>query len=119
MVSKEKKHYREACKECKDNVQQMFTVDEKYVPPPVAVPHPAMSVNTTIRYSFDMAQQVRDFSAITLYCTYLLQVHYLSNPLKPGQKNLHLTPCKCTIFGVSCEGLPRRVMLFYNSVKHL
>ena len=48
MVSKEKKHYREACKECKDNVQQMFTVDEKYVSPPVAVPHPVMSVNTTI-----------------------------------------------------------------------
>ena len=118
MVSKERKHYREACKECKDNMRQMFTVDEKYIPPPVAMPHPAMSVNTTIHYSFDMAQQVRDFSAITLYCTYLLQVHYPSNPLQP-RPIYFLTPCKCTIFSVSCEGLPRQVMLFNNSVKHL
>ena len=112
MVSKERKHYREACKECKDNVQQMFTVDEKCVPPPVAVPHPAMSVNATIHYSFDMAQQVRDFSAITLYCTYLLQVHYLSNPLQPGSIYF-LTPRKCAIFGISCEGLPRQVILCF------
>ena len=84
----------------------MFTIDERYVPPLVAVPHPAMSVNTTIRYSFDMAQQVRDFSAITLYCTYLLQVHYPFNPLQPGPIYF-LTPRKCAIFDVSCEGLPR------------
>ena len=86
-----------------------YTVDEIYTPPPVAVPHPAMSLDTTIHYSFDMAQQVRDFPKINMYFTYLLQVHYPSNPLQPGPIYF-LTPRKCAIFGVSCEGLPRQVI---------
>ena len=50
LVSKERNHYRKSCKECKDNVRSAFTIENNYVP--------AMSRDTTIHYSFDMAQQV-------------------------------------------------------------
>ena len=38
-----------------------------------------------------------------------LQVHYPSDPLQPGPVYF-LTPRKCAIFGVACEGLPRQVI---------
>ena len=39
----------------------------------------------------------------------VLQVHYPSDPLQPGPVYF-LTPRKCAIFGVACEGLPRQVI---------
>ena len=81
-------------------------IENKYVPPP-AVPQQAMSRDTTIHYSFDMAQQV----SMKVYVMLLtvLQVHYPSDPLQPGPVYF-LTPHKCAIFGVACEGLPRQVI---------
>ena len=52
----------------------------------------ACSLNATIHYSFDYAQQV----------------HIPSNPQQPGPIYFK-TPRKCGIFGVICEGLPRQV----------
>ena len=52
----------------------------------------ACSLNATLHYSFDYAQQV----------------HIPSNPLQPGPIYFK-TPRKCGIFGVMCEGLPRQV----------
>ena len=46
----------------------------------------------SMHYSFDYAQQV----------------HLPSNPLQPGPLYF-LVPCKCGLFGVCCEGLPRQV----------
>ena len=65
-----KENTRDACKKCKDNVWMTYTDDENYTPPPVAVPHPAMLLDTTIHYSFAMAQQVRNFPTINMYFTY-------------------------------------------------
>ena len=45
-----------------------------------------------MHYSFDYAQQV----------------HFPSDPLQPGPIHF-LTPCKCSVFGVNCEALPRQV----------
>ena len=52
----------------------------------------ACSLNVTVHYSFDYAQQV----------------HIPSNPMQPGPIYFK-TPRKCGIFGVMCEGLPRQV----------
>ena len=52
----------------------------------------ACSLNATIHYSFDYAQQV----------------HIPSNLQQPGPIYFK-TPRKCGIFGVICEGLPRQV----------
>lgn len=52
----------------------------------------ACSLNATIHYSFDYAQQV----------------HIPSNPMQPGPIYFK-TPRKCGIFGVICEGIPRQV----------
>ena len=52
----------------------------------------ACSLNATVHYSFDYAQQV----------------HIPSNPMQPGPIYFK-TPRKCGIFGVMCEGLPRQV----------
>ena len=50
------------------------------------------SLNKTMHYSFDYAQQV----------------HIPSNPLQPGPIYFK-TPRKCGIFGVMCEGVPNQV----------
>ena len=84
LVTKERMYYREACKKCKDNVQMTFTVEEKYIP-----------------------QQVRDFPTTNLY-RFTIQVII---PLQPGTIYF-LNQRKCTIFGVSCEGLLRQVIYF-------
>ena len=52
----------------------------------------ACSLNVTVHYSFDYAQQV----------------HIPSNPMQPGPIYFK-TPQKCGIFGIICEGLPRQV----------
>ena len=50
------------------------------------------SRNLSVHYSFDYAQQV----------------HYPSNPLQPGPMYF-LTPRKCGVFGISCEGVRQQV----------
>ena len=55
-------------------------------------PNPPCSKPITMHYSFDFAQQV----------------HYPSDPLQPGPIYF-LTPRKCGIFGVCCEGVPQQV----------
>ncbi|XP_072175269.1 uncharacterized protein [Diadema setosum] len=55
-------------------------------------PHPPCSREGEMHYSFDFAQQV----------------HFPSNPLQPGPLYF-LTPRKCGIFGINCEGIPKQV----------
>ena len=52
-----------------------------------------------------------------MYNLPFLQVHYPSDPLQPGPVYF-LTPRKCAVFGVTCEGLPRQV-IFCNAVEPL
>ena len=59
IVTKERKHYRDQCKSSRDNVKSLYMTDSGTCQPPSpgsAIPH--NTVNTTIHYSFDMAQQV-------------------------------------------------------------
>ncbi|MED6279015.1 hypothetical protein CHARACLAT_030169 [Characodon lateralis] len=54
-------------------------------------PSPPSSKKIRMHYSFDFAQQM----------------HFASNPLQPGPMYF-LTPRKCGLFGVSCEGLQKQ-----------
>ena len=73
-------------------VKQYFTIDGVLAVPPAGVAVPMGSGPDTIHYSFDFAQQV----------------HYPHNPLQPGPMYFK-TACKCAVFGVCCEGVPRQV----------
>ncbi|KAG7481875.1 hypothetical protein JOB18_007261 [Solea senegalensis] len=55
-------------------------------------PSPPASKKIRMHYNFDFAQQM----------------HFPSNPLQPGLMYF-LTPRKCGLFGVSCEGLQKQV----------
>ncbi|XP_051263501.1 uncharacterized protein LOC127367569 [Dicentrarchus labrax] len=55
-------------------------------------PSPSASKKIRMHYSFDFAQQI----------------HFPSNPLQSGPM-FFLTPRKCGLFGVSCEGLQKQV----------
>ena len=63
-----------------------------FSPPPPSTSREPCSLQGTVHYSFDMAQQV----------------HYPSNPLQPGPIYF-LTPRKCALFGVCCEAIPRQI----------
>lgn len=78
--------YRNACAEAKTNFEQFEEAIE------LDDLHNARSLDTTIHYSFDFAQQV----------------HIPSNPMQPGPIYFK-TPRKCGIFGVMCEAIPRQV----------
>ena len=67
-------------------------VADAFVPPPPGAKLPPCSNDLVVHYSFDMAQQV----------------HYPHDPLQPDPVYF-LTPRKCAIFGVCCEGLPRQI----------
>lgn len=54
--------------------------------------HEACSLQTTVHYSFDFAQQI----------------HIPSNPMQPGPIYFK-TPRKCGIFSVVCKAIPRQV----------
>ena len=54
--------------------------------------HDPCSLDTTMHYSFDFAQQV----------------HYPSNPMQPGPIYFK-TSHKCAIFGIMCEAIPQQV----------
>lgn len=85
-VQTERELYRRVCQEAKTNFQtleEQIDLDEL---------HEACSLQTTIHYSFDFAQQI----------------HIPSNPMQPGPIYFK-TPRKCGIFGVMCEAIPRQV----------
>lgn len=82
----ERDGYRKACQNAEENfdsIREHFDFTKK---------QNSCSVNMTMHYSFDYAQQV----------------HIPSNPLQPGPIYFK-TPRKCGIFGIFCEGIPRQV----------
>ena len=91
IVKMEREHYQTICKECKQCVCAHFVTSEQFTPPPPSSRIPCSSKAIKVHYSFDYAQQV----------------HYPSDPLQPGPIYF-LTPRKCTVFGVTCEALPRQ-----------
>lgn len=85
-AQEEREHYRGACSDSATTFKALETE--------IALnePHAACSMQGTMHYSFDYAQQV----------------HIPSNPLQPGPIYFK-TPRKCSIFGVICEAIPRQV----------
>ena len=86
------------CQTCKSSIHHHFSNTGNVSPPPPNFCQMANSIPIKAHYSFDMTQQV----------------HYPSNPMQPGPIYF-LTPSKCSLFGVNCEGLPRQV--FYLTDK--
>ena len=86
LASKERSLYRSVCNNAKQETRKVFTVNDKFSSPPPFFSLQPCSNQTTMHYSFDMAQQV----------------HYPSDPLQPGPIYF-LTPRKCALFGVCCE----------------
>ena len=91
-VQVERSLYRTICKESEREIRSFFTNGSDFTPPPLNSRVRANSRNIRVHYSFDYAQQV----------------HYPSDPMQPGPIYF-LTPRKCCIFGVNCEGIPRQV----------
>ncbi len=91
-VSKERSHFRTVVKDSKDSVKSHFTNHDVFTPPSPLCCIPPLANDITVHYSFDFAQHV----------------HYPSNPQQPGPIYL-LTPRKCGIFGICCEGIPREI----------
>ena len=86
LVQTERKLYRKACDDAKRNfkpLEDSLDIDQRHDP---------CSLDTTMHYSFDFAQQV----------------HYPSNPMQPGPIYFK-TPRKCAIFGIMCEAIPQQV----------
>ena len=82
--------YKNAIDKSRSQVHELFTTaDSRFLPPPLM---PPVSNPITVHYSFDFAQQV----------------HYPSDPLKPGPIYF-LTPRKAALFGVCCAAIPRQV----------
>ena len=99
----ERSLYKEICNGSAESLEELYGNN---VPPP-AIMIPPNTNRATIHYSFDMAQQV------LLTCQFdhvksVLQVHYPLDPFQPGPIYF-LTPRKCAIFGICCEGMPRQV----------
>ena len=63
----------------------------------LVAPNSPCSLQGTVHYSFDYAQQI----------------HFPSNPQQPGPIYFK-TPRKCGIFGVCCEALPRQIQMCPN-----
>lgn len=85
-VQTEREVYRRICQEAEINfktLEEQIDLHER---------HEACSLDTTIHYSFDFAQQI----------------HIPSNPKQPGPLYFK-TPRKYGIFGVMCEAIPRQV----------
>lgn len=92
IVKTESAHYKSTCEDCKKKILAYFTTGDIFTPPPPYACIPCNSNNIKVHYSFDYAQQV----------------HYPSDPQQPGPIYF-LTPRKCTIFGVTCEAIPRHI----------
>ncbi len=89
MVRKERSLYRAVCNSTKTSIHDLFKEGDTFAPPGPGV---LRSNDAEAHYSFDIAQQV----------------HYPYDPFQPGLIYF-LTPRKCPIFGVCCEGIPRQV----------
>ena len=88
----ERSYFRTVCDDAKRNIHTIFTENGVFSPPPPFSRREPCSMQSTMHYSFDMAQQV----------------HYPSNPFQPGPIYF-LTPRKCALFGVCCEAIPRQI----------
>ena len=77
-------------------------------PPPPGSSVTPLSHDITVHYSFDMAQQVSHYDCILTLTKEGQQVHYPYDPHQAGPMYF-LTPRKCAIFGICCEGVPRQV----------
>lgn len=82
----EREFYRKTCSDAATSFSQIETETN------LNETHEPCSVNATMHYSFDYAQQV----------------HFPSNPMQP-RPIYFKTPRKCGIFGVMCEAVPRQV----------
>uniref|UniRef100_A0A1X7T2I0 Uncharacterized protein n=1 Tax=Amphimedon queenslandica TaxID=400682 RepID=A0A1X7T2I0_AMPQE len=91
LVRKEREYYTSVLKEAATLFEGLFTdpVTGLYSPP---LSIPLAELDIMAHYS----------------CVYAQQVHFPSNPLKPGPIYF-LTPRKCGIFGVCCEAIPQQV----------
>ena len=88
----ERKFYKSTVEACRQSVRAHYTVNGEFQPPPLSSRIPPNSVDISVHYSFDYAQQV----------------HFPYNPQQPGPLYF-LTPRKCSVFGVNDEALPRQV----------
>ena len=91
-MQKERSYYRSLVHTSKTDVKDYFSEEGVFMPPAPNCRLPSNSNEITVHYSFDFAQQV----------------HYPSDPQQPGPVYF-LTPRKCAIFGVCCEGIPQQV----------
>ena len=91
VVEVERKYYKSTVETCRQSVRAHYTVNGEFQPPPLSA-RPPNSVDISVHYSFDYAQQV----------------HFPYNPQQPGPLYF-LTPRKCSVFGMSDEALPRQV----------
>lgn len=85
-AQREREFYRNACSDATTvfkRIEAETRLNERHEP---------CSLDGTMHYAFDYAQQV----------------HYPSNPMQPGPIYFK-TPRKCGIFGVSCEAVPRQI----------
>ena len=92
VVEVERKFYKSTVEACRQSVRAHYTVNGEFQPPPLSSQIPPNSVDISVHYSFDYAQQV----------------HFPCNPQQPGPLYF-LTPRKCSIFGMNDEALPRQV----------
>ena len=92
-VKKTREQYREqktAAQEAVKQLRESGKLGDKKLDP--SVPTVPNSEDITMHYSFDFAQQV----------------HFPSKPDQPGPIYF-MTPRKCGIFGVCCEGFPQQI----------
>ena len=115
------------CSECKASLGAMFTDNEVFKPPPPLLCHQGVSQSpSTIlltwhsRYSTHLHEEKEMMKTRGCACIPNTQVHYPSNPQQPGPVYF-LTPKKCAIFGVCCEGVPRQIQVYalYNAYMYI
>ena len=87
-AKREREIYNSAVDNSKDFLKGHSTVS-------LLSPSQPCSLQGTVHYSFDYAQQV----------------HYPTNPQQPGPIYFK-TPRKCGIFGICCESIPRQINYF-------
>ena len=85
-VQMEREVYRKVCLEAETSFKTLENEID------LDIPREACSVDMTMHYSFDFAQQI----------------HIPSNPMQPGPIYFK-TPRKCGIFGVMCEAVHKQV----------
>ena len=79
-VAKERSKYSSACKDSKSDLIALFT-NGTFQPPPPGSRVPPLSHDTTVHYSFDMAQQASYYHCLLKLTMLGQQVHYPYDPL--------------------------------------